>query len=136
MTLVFKRLTIFRFITKTDITRYDVVWIVYNLIFPTMMISLLSDMINFKNHYVLNFANVFIVFSIILFSLFTKLKFVMPKFIVKIDPTNPFIYSYADFIRNWVHCCLFVLGDDTNYKVWMWMAFCINVMMLFIQSSR
>ena len=136
LTLVFYRLIIFRFITKIEITRYDVVWIVYNLIFPIMMISLLSDLINFKSRLVLNFTNLFIIFAFIILCLFTKLKFIMPEFIVKIDPTNPFIYSYADFIRNWVHCCLFVLGNDTNYEMWIWIAFCVNVILLYIQSSR
>ena len=127
---------IFRPITNIEFTKYDVVWSVYNLILPFVMISLLSDIINLIDHLILGFASILIVLSSMLFILLTQFKFLRPEFIRQMDPTNPFIYTYADFVWTCVHCCLFVFGDSTNYNAWLWAAFIANIGMLLFHSSR
>ena len=130
----FSLIKCYRFISKINITRYDISWLVFHVVGPFLIIALISDLKNFKSHYIWGSISVLIILFVVLLLIIMKLKYIKSEFILKLDPVHPYIYSYWCFIRMIVHSILFLFGSSTNYNVLYLLAFIINVLVFLVQS--
>ena len=124
----------YRFISKINITRYDISWLVFHVVGPFLILTLMSDIKNFKSHYIWGSISALIILSVVLLLIVMKLRYVRSEFILKLDPVHPYIYSYWCFIRMIVHSILFLFGSSTNSNVLYLWAFIINVLVFLVQS--
>ena len=126
----------YRCIKYFQMTKYELFWIAYNLLLPFLSINLIYDLVAFKNHYIIGIISVLIILLIAFFHIVTKWEYLKPSFILQIDPTNPYVYTYLDFGRTAVHAGLFVFGDSTNYRAWILIAFLANWLIVLVKSSE
>ena len=127
---------LYRRFTCIDATRSDIIWFIYNFILPFLLISLISDVTNFMNNMIFGFMSIMIILLIVCLFIWTKFKFILLSFIKDMDKANIYVYSYLDLIRSITHVILFLFGNKINYRVWIWIAFAINLIIVFVQSSE
>ena len=116
------------------VSRYSIWWATFHWVGPFVILNLMSDIVNIKNHYIWGSLSLLLIIIFGMTLIITKFHIVSPVFILKIDPIHPYIYTYGCFIKMVVHSMLVLFGDSTNFNALFAIAFWINILVLLIQS--
>ena len=116
------------------ITRYDVWWAAFHWVGPFIVLNLMSDLVNFKSHYIWGSVSLVTIVAISVALVVTKMHLISPSFILQMDPIHPYIYTYGCFVRMVAHAILILFGDSTRFNALFAVAFGTNIMLLIIQN--
>ena len=116
------------------VSRYDIWWAAFHWVGPFIVLNLMSDLANFKSHYICGSVSLVFIIAAGVVLLITKMHMISPSFILQMDPIHPYIYTYGCFSKMIVHSVLVLFGDSTNFHILFSVVLGTNVMVFIFQS--
>ena len=101
-------------------------WWFFYLVSMFLIINIISDISNVKNHYALTFILMCSLICLFVFSIVTRISFLLPSYISLMDPDIPTVWFYLYGLQIWVLWFLFEIKSTYSKIICLCLILIIN----------